>query len=335
MHFVPFRGNDASLRLISMKGTASARHHLLQTLSIHAALFVVTLIYACTFSFSKFVMPAYLQPSAFITLRIATAALLFIVTTLLFARGSIDYRQDGLKIILCAVTGCGANMLLFFNGLNITTPINGAILMACTPVFVVILAMFIIRERITGLRASGIVVACLGAMLLMGGTRFSFSASHIKGDVMVAVNAIINSFYLVYAKPLLRKYNPILFSAWTFSIGFLFVLPFGYSQLQETNFSVIPGHVWWYILFILVGSTFVTYLLNAYALKKASPTLVGSYIYLQPVLAILIAILNQTDRLSFEKIIYMLIIFAGVYLVSLKPKTREEANPENNPETRK
>ena len=133
---------------------------------------------------------------------------------------------------------------------------------------------------------------------------------------MVAVNAIIYSFYLVYAKPLLKKYNPILFSAWTFSIGFLFVLPFGYAELQRIDFSIIPSHIWFYIVFILVGSTFVTYLLNAYALKKASPTLVGSYIYLQPVLAILIAILNQTDHITFEKIIYMLIIFAGVYLVT-------------------
>lgn len=310
---------------VPMKGNASRQHHLLHSLSIHGALFVVTFIYACTFSFCKFVMPVYLLPSAFITLRIATAAILFIFSSLVFARGTIDFRQDFLKIVLCAITGCGANMLLFFNGLNNTTPINGAILMACTPVFVVILAMVIIRERITGLRASGIIVACIGAMLLMGGSRFSFSTSHIKGDVMVAVNAIIYSFYLVYAKPLLKKYNPILFSAWTFSIGFLFVLPFGYAELQRIDFSIIPSHIWFYIVFILVGSTFVTYLLNAYALKKASPTLVGSYIYLQPVLAILIAILNQTDHITFEKIIYMLIIFAGVYLVSVKPSARKQA----------
>ena len=78
--------------------------------------------------------------------------------------------------------------------------------------------------------------------------------------------------------------------------------------------------IWYYILFILLGATFFAYLLNAYALSKASASMVGSYIYLQPVLAIIIAVAKDTDTISFEKIAYMLIIFAGVYLVNRKPK---------------
>jgi drug/metabolite transporter (DMT)-like permease len=267
------------------------------------------------------VMPAYLLPSGFILLRVSTAAILFIITSAIFIREKINLKQDLLKIIICAITGCGANMLLFFNGLSITTPINGAILMACTPVFVVVFANLLIREKLTWTRIAGISTACLGATMLLGGINFSFDAAHIWGDIMVAVNAIIYSFYLVYAKPLLKKYSPITLSAWTFGLGFFFVLPFGFQQLAHTNFSAIPANAWFYIIFILVGATFLTYLLNAVALRHASPALVGSYIYLQPVLAILIAILNKTDSISAEKIMYMLIIFAGVFMVSMKPKS--------------
>ncbi len=265
-------------------------------------------------------MPAYLPPFGFIVMRVGTAGILFALCSLLFVRQKIDFKKDIFKITICAITGCGANMLLFFKGLSITTPINGAILMACTPVFVVVFAAFLIKEKLTIIRYIGIGVACVGAILLLGGTGFTFDTQYIWGDLAVALNAIIYSFYLVYAKPLLKKYNPITLSAYTFGIGFLFVLPIGFNEFRHTDYSIIPDKIWIYIIFILVASTFLTYLLNAYALSKASPATVGSYIYLQPVLAIIIAVFNNTDSISFVKIAYMLIIFAGIYMVSSKPK---------------
>jgi drug/metabolite transporter (DMT)-like permease len=265
-------------------------------------------------------MPEYLPPFGFILMRVGTAAILFTLCALLFARQRVDFKQDFQKIFWCAITGCGANMLLFFKGLSITAPINGAILMACTPVFVVVFAALLIKEKLGTIRYIGIGVACVGAMLLLGGIHFSFDPKNIWGDIAIAVNAIIYSFYLVYAKPLLKKYNPITLSAYTFGIGFLFVLPFGFNEFRETDFSIIPTDVWFYIFFILVASTFLSYLLNAYALSKANASMVGSYIYLQPVLAIIIAVLKDTDTISFEKITYMLIIFSGVYLVNRQPK---------------
>ncbi len=265
-------------------------------------------------------MPAYLPPFGFIVLRVGTAGILFILCSALFIRQKIDFKEDFFKIVLCAITGCGANMLLFFKGLSITSPINGAILMACTPVFVVVFAAILIKEKLSVIRYFGIGIACIGAILLLGGTNFSFDSSRIWGDIAIAVNAIIYSFYLVYAKPLLKKYHPVTLSAYTFGIGFLFVLPFGFNEFRHTNFSVIPAEIWYYIIFILLGATFLAYLLNAFALSKASASMVGSYIYLQPVLAIIIAIVKNTDTISFERIAYMLIIFSGVFLVNRKPK---------------
>ena len=72
------------------------------------------------------------------------------------------------------------------------------------------------------------------------------------------------------------------------------------------------------IAFVTIGATFLTYVLNAYALKHASSSLVGSYIYLQPVLATLIAIISGKDFLSLDKFLSMLIVFSGVFLASFK-----------------
>jgi drug/metabolite transporter (DMT)-like permease len=207
-------------------------------------------------------------------------------------------------------------MLLFFKGLSITTPINASVLMMNTPIFVVVFAALYLKEKITIQKITGIAIAALGAILLMGGTRLNFSNSTIWGDIMVTSNAIIYAFYLVYAKSLMQKYHPLTVTMWSFVFGWFVVLPFGAGEFVEIQFASFTPKIWLFVGFITIGSTFITYVLNAYALRKASSSLVGSYIYLQPVLASLIAIFSNKDVLTVEKICYILIIFGGVFLVS-------------------
>jgi drug/metabolite transporter (DMT)-like permease len=208
-------------------------------------------------------------------------------------------------------------MLLFFKGLAITTPINGAILMVCTPLFVAIFAFIFLKEKITSNKIVGLILGLTGAILLLTGPTFSFSSSTIWGDVMVMINAIIYSYYLIIAKPLLHKYSPLTVIKWTFLFGGILVLPFGFSELIEVNWTAIPDHIWFSILFLIAGATYLTYLLNGWALRHANSSLVGTYIYLQPVLASLIAVALGKDQLTLNKILLSLMIFLGVYLVSL------------------
>jgi drug/metabolite transporter (DMT)-like permease len=291
-----------------------------RNVQVHLALFTVSALYGATFTIAKEVMNGYVGASAFIVIRVATAALLFLIFHSLFIREKVTHRPDLLRMSVCSIFGVGLNMLLFFNGLKLTTPINGAVLMTCTPIFVVIFAAWLLREKITLLRGGGVLLAASGAALLIGGTRFDFSSSTAYGDLMVTINAIIYSFYLVYAKPLMQKYHPFTVSKWTFLAGTLLVLPFGYEQLAEVSWSAMPPKIALYIVFVAVGTTFLTYLLNAWALRHATPSLVGSYIYLQPVLATVIAILSQRDELTIAKFSFTMLIFAGVYLVSKTPQ---------------
>lgn len=226
-------------------------------------------------------------------------------------------------------------MLLFFKGLANTVPINGAILMTNTPIFVVIIAAFYKLERLTVNRTIGIALASFGATLLLAGDHFNFSGNTLAGDLMVTINAIIYSFYLVHAKPLLHKYKPVTVSVVTFSIGFLFTLPFGYNELIHSRWNdlyidfashqYIWQSLWFKIAFIIICASFFTYLLNAWALKNGSSSLVGSYIYLQPILATIIAQFAGKDTLTMSKLLYMTLILLGVFLVTKKqiPKSDE------------
>lgn len=282
------------------------------------ALFTVALIYAVTFIIARKVMDVYIHPFGFILLRISVSAMLYIIIHGLFVKEPVVDKSDHLKFMVCSVFGVGANMLLFFKGLANTVPINGAVLMTCTPIFVVVIAAIYGTEKLSWSKLVGVLIATTGATLLIAGPDLQFSSETAAGDIMVTINAIIYSFYLVYSRPLMSKYNPITVSKWTFLYGSIFVLPFGFAELSEVQWSGIPSKIWVYTGFIIIISSFVTYLLNAWSLRHGSSSLVGSYIYLQPVLTTLFAELAGEDKMTYEKAGYTLLIFAGVFLVNYK-----------------
>ena len=284
---------------------------------VHGSLFLVALIYAATFSIAKEVMPHYIKPMGLITIRVWGAVSLLWVTHFLFVKESIFGKKDFLMLLKCAVFGVAANMLLFFKGLAITTPINAAILMVTTPLFVAFFSFFLLNEKVTKLKVIGLCFGVFGAILLLLGPSLSFNSTTLWGDLMVMTNAIIYAYYLIIAKPLLHKYSPITVIKWTFFFGGLLVIPFGFTELKEVQWQAIPNSIWSAIIFLIIGATFITYVLNAWALRNANATLVGAYIYLQPVLATIIAVSMGKDSLTLPKVLFSLLIFTGVYLVGL------------------
>ena len=284
---------------------------------VHLSLFLVSLIYAATFSIAKEVMPYYIKPMGLITIRVWGAVSLLWVTHFLFVKESIYGKKDFLMLLKCAVFGVAANMLLFFKGLAITTPINAAILMVTTPLFVAFFSFFLLNEKVTKLKVIGLCFGVFGAILLLLGPSLSFNSSTLWGDIMVMTNAIIYAYYLIIAKPLLHKYSPLTVIKWTFFFGGLLVIPFGFTELKEVQWQAIPNSIWSAIIFLIIGATYITYVLNAWALRNANATLVGAYIYLQPVLATIIAVSMGKDSLTLPKVLFSLLIFTGVYLVGL------------------
>ncbi len=262
-------------------------------------------------------MPEFLRANGFITLRIGTAMVLYWIFHRAFINEKIDKKDLG-KLLFCAVFGVAANMLCFFNGLERTNPINGAVLMLCSPLFVVIFNSIFIHKKLNTTTIIGIFLAAAGAMFLMGGKSLQFSSKTLVGDIYIIINAISYAIYLVAVKDLLKKYKAATVNKYTFTLGFLMVLPFGAGSLLHTDFHIIPWNVWLQIFYVLIFTTFVVYQLVAYSIKNADNTLAASYIYLQPVLAVVVALLWGKDQLSLEKVLFTILIFAGVYLTNLK-----------------
>ena len=217
-----------------------------------------------------------------------------------------------------AIFGSGVNMLAFFQGLNYTSAINASIIMTLVPIIVLAASYFFLKERITRLKLGGIVLGGMGAVLLITSRGISYENTRFIGDLLIIVNSIFYGIYLVIVKPLMQRYHPITVVKWVFTFGFFLVLPFGFSDILRVQWSNIPLNIWVGIVYVIVGTTFCTYLLNAWALKYSRPSVAGAYVYLQPVFATFIAVVFTNESLDFQQLLFSILIFAGVYLVSKK-----------------
>ena len=284
----------------------------------HISLFVANLIYAINYTFAKDVMPDFIQPSGFILLRVTGAVTLFSLFYFLFVNEKVE-KKDIIRLAICGVFGVAINQLLFFEGLNLTTPINAAIIMTINPVLVIIMSALILFEKINIRKGIGIALGLVGAStLILNGGSVSGNTNFMLGNMFVFINAASYGLYLVLVKPLMQKYHPITVMFYVFGFGLLYVLPFGYTELLAVDWGSFPTIIIWEVLFVVVCTTVIAYLLNSSALKLLNPSTVSIYIYLQPVLATLFAIFRGSDSLDEMKIISALIIFVGVYLVSVK-----------------
>ena len=293
------------------------------SLRVHAALFVVALIYAANYSISKDVMPSYMGPFGLVLLRVVGATLFFTVLSRLMApHDRITGRADQLRSVACGILGIGLNQLLFFSGLNLTSPINASLIQTIAPVVTVLASAVLLGERLTGPRLLGIGLAGAGAasIILSRGPVGVGSSSELLGDVYILLNATAFGTYLVLVMPLMRKYHPFTVLARIFLVGAFLAVPAGWQQVQAADYGSFPVSIWVAIAYMDVCLTILAYLLNNWALKYASPALLGAYIYLQPALAVVIAVALGKDVLTWDRAWQGLLIFGGVFLVSRKPQ---------------
>lgn len=280
---------------------------------------IVSLIYGLTFSIAKDVMPNYVGAYGFIVLRSGGATILFWIISIFLPSEKID-KSDYLRIFGCAATGVAINMLTFFKGLSLTSPIAASVLMVSTPIIVLFLSAILIKEKLKIQKIIGIVLGLFGTVfLILYGKEISQGSQTGLGNFLVFVNAVSYAFYLVIVRKLMTKYNAFTFVKWVYLLGFLMVIPFGWTEFQEISWTKIPLSIGLKITFVVVFSTFLTYLLNLLSMKELKPTTVAVFIYLQPVFATIFAITLGKDTLNLVKIISATLIFLGVYLVT-KPK---------------
>ncbi|RZW57302.1 MAG: EamA/RhaT family transporter [Flavobacteriaceae bacterium] len=294
----------------------------------HLALLGANVIYGANYIIAKGIMPQKIGPSAFVFIRLFFGCLLFFILKL-FIKEAVSKKDLG-RLALCGLLGAAANQLLFFNGLNLTSPIDASIIITSIPVMVLIFSAFLLKEKITTHKVLGITIGGIGAVILVGYGNSSGGTSSLLGNLFVFLNACCYGLYLVIVKPLMTKYNSITIITWVFLFGFIFMFPFGIGDLISTDFSNFDLNTYLVIGFVVIFTTFFAYLFNIYALNYVSPSVNSSYVYLQPAVSFIMVSLygyflvseKYADDINLIKILSCLLVISGVYLISKEPKNK-------------
>ncbi|HKK40796.1 MAG TPA: DMT family transporter [Bacteroidales bacterium] len=287
----------------------------------HLSLLGANIIYGLNFSIAKAVMPDYIKPFALVSLRSFMATALFWVTGLFLPKDPVK-KKDLLLLFFFSFFGVVINQTLFLVGLDLTTPVNSSVILSTNPIFAFVFAAIILRERITFLKGSGLALGLSGVLILIlqNGTP-DMSNTTFLGDVYTLVNTISWAFYTVIIKRMLERYHPVTVMKWTFFFGMFTNIPAGYTQWSIMDWSLIPLTAWLEIAFVVVGSTYLGYLLITFGLRKLSPTVVSTYTYIQPVIAAYLATLMGQDHINIVMVISAFMIFSGVFFVSRQKQT--------------
>jgi len=279
-----------------------------------------TTIYGLNHTVAKVVMPEYVGAFGFIFIRIAGATLLFWMLSLFLPKEKIK-REDYFRLFLAALMGMCINMLSFFKGLELSTPVNSGIFATTNPIIILLLSYLFLGEKIGMRKFLGITMGFAGALMLVlyGPQNTSNAPNVLMGNVLFMTNSVFFSGFIIVVKPLSEKYNVVTIMKWLFLIGFVLTFPVTVREYNEVDWPNMPLDVLWRVAFVVLGTTFSTYLLNLYALRNLQASTVGAFAYAQPIIAISYAVYTGNDALDGVKAVACLVIMLGVYLVSKKP----------------
>jgi drug/metabolite transporter (DMT)-like permease len=282
--------------------------------SVHAALIAVQLMFASLSIAGKMALRE-LQPFGLICARVTLATTVLVVVRLLMRKKERVAARHLPELALCAFFGITLNMLVFIAGLARTTATNAIVIGTTIPVFTVGVAVVARKEAATLAKVVGLVVACLGAMTIVGAARFETGSGKLLGNLLIVGNSLSFSIYLVISRRLLSIYSPITVVAWTFVFGTLGILPFGAPSLVAAA-PHLSARTWSCVVYIALFPTVGTYFLNLFALQKVPASLVAIYIYVQPIVGALMAAAALGERPSASTYIGGALIGSGIWLVT-------------------
>jgi drug/metabolite transporter (DMT)-like permease len=288
----------------------------------HIALVFANIFFAINLTAVKHLTNLQLaKPFGINVVRIAVSVLLLWILYLLKPVDIKIAKADRIRLLLCAVTGIAINQMFFLKGLSLTYPIHAALLLLITPILIVFIAAWILKERLGFLKIAGLALGIAGAAVLILAKGNSGEGDNVLlGDLFIIINAVFYTGYFVLVKPLMLKYNPIVILRWVFTIGLVLVLPFGWIEFTQIPWQRYTAIDFTSMALVAVTGTFLAYLFNLYGIKNLGASVAGFYIYTQPVFAVLIAMLVLHEQLEIYKIIAALLIFSGVYLANKQIK---------------
>ena len=300
-------------------------------LSVVAALVLVQVLFAGLAIAGRHVLPEF-PAGLLITVRVLGAATALALLNLLRGGPWVRDRRDLLSLAVLGWLGIAANQSLFLFGLKRTTAINATILVTTVPVFTVLGSVLLKREPPSALKFLGIALAAAGTVYLIGPDRITLAPDVALGNLLIVIGMVCYAAYFLLAKPMMRRYDAITVSTYVMLFAIIGVLPFGLVALPGFEVGGVRTPVWGWVAFIVIGPTILAYLLNIWALRRASSNMVAVFIYLQPILTALVAPrLLRGEAVTTRAAVAGLTIFTGLAVVIWAERRQHRDMPDELP----
>lgn len=220
------------------------------------------------------------------------------------------------RVALAGFLGTTMTYVLENVALKYTTAGNGAMFIAASPLLTIAGAILLLGERLTWRKGVGALLAFVGMVGLVG----AHVAQTGFGDALMALNTVVGAWYALVSKTLADRLSPLVTLTATFVIGTLGLLPFalGEAWLTHGTYHLTPL-ILAALAYLGLGSSCLAYWLWMYALGKMSASSAGIYLYLMPVITLLLSTWLLGESLTPMKIVEAGVILAGVYLASSHP----------------
>ena len=262
-------------------------------------------------------------PMALFCLRSFGATALFWLWSLFTAPHEHIHKEDVWKVVIASFLGLFMTQLSFLFAITKTTAIDASIMSTLSPIMTLVISALVIKERITWSGVAGIALSLVGVLILIYNCvsiRSGADSTSIWGILGMLVNTLCFAAYVGIFKPVIRKYSVVTFMKWMFLFSSLMALPFSFGAFKASNLAAVPMDVFWQIAYVVVFATFVAYFLIPIGQKRLRPVVVCMYTYVQPVIAMVIALAMGLDHLTALKVAASLLVFIGVGLVNFVPK---------------
>lgn len=274
---------------------------------------------------SKMVLAGSLvSPLVMSDLRIFGATALFWIASI-FTKPEHVPHKDMTKLFFASLLGIIFNQGAFIFGLGLTSPIDASIITTSTPILTMVIAALYLREPITGKKVLGIFFGATGALLLIMSSQqvSNGNNSNIWGDLLCFFAELSFSLYIVLYKGLIGRYSPVTLMKWMFTYSSICLVPFSYGEFMHVDWGALDTSMIAGILFVVIGATFLSYLLVPIGQHNLRPTVATMYCYVQPIVACFVAVLWNMDSFNIWKVIAVAMVFSGVFLVT-RSKSRAQ-----------
>ena len=295
----------------------------------HILIMLANILFGASMPVFKYLLTADVPPEAITIMRAIFACMMFWLVSFFMPKEKV-LPKDLCLLFVCALCGVGINQWLFVIGLKNSSPVKASIIATAVPIFVLLLAALVLKEPITAKKSLGVFLGVSGGLLLVfNSTQTTSGTNSLWGDMLMLLNQLMYSVYLVLSKPLSRRYSSVIMMKWMFLFSTLALAPFCLQYMQyvpmfhRETFNVSQLYA---LLYLLFGATFVSFMLIPMALKQIRPTTVSMYNYVQPIIASAIAVAVGQDTFSMQKLLSAALVFVGVYLVTQSKKRKDIEN---------